>query len=96
MSMNLYVGNLSFETTESELKDLFDPFGEVESVKIITDRYSGAPKGFGFVEMSTRAEGEKAISELNGKMLRNREIIVNRARPRTRRGGFGGGSRGRF
>ena len=101
MSMKLYVGNLSFETSESELKDLFTPFGEVESVKIITDRYSGAPKGFGFVEMSTRAEGEKAINELNGKMLRNREIIVNRARPQKSRGGFGGGrqrggGRGRY
>jgi cold-inducible RNA-binding protein len=95
MSMNLYVGNLSFETTESDLKELFDPLGQVQSVKIITDRYSGVSKGFGFVEMSTRAEGEKAIQELNSKMVRNREIIVNEARPRRDRGSSGGG-RGRF
>jgi RNA recognition motif-containing protein len=96
MSMNLYVGNLSFETTESELQEVFAPFGDVESVKIITDGYSGVSKGFGFVEMSTVAEGEKAISELNGTVVRNREIIVNKARPRRPRGGFAGGSRGRF
>ncbi len=96
MSMNLYVGNLSSETTESELKDLFAQFGEVESTKIITDRHSGDPKGFGFVEMSSRPEGEKAINELNGKLLRNREITVNRARPKKPRRGFGGGGRGRF
>jgi RNA recognition motif-containing protein len=96
MSMNLYVGNLSSETTESELKDLFAQFGEVESAKIITDRHSGDPKGFGFVEMSTRSEGEKAINELNGKLVRNREIIVNRARPKKPRRGFEGDDRGRF
>jgi RNA recognition motif-containing protein len=96
MSMNLYVGNLSSETTESELKDLFAQFGEVESAKIITDRHSGNPKGFGFVEMSSRSEGEKAITELNGKLVHNREIAVNRARPKKPRRGFDGGGRGRF
>ena len=90
MSMKLYVGNLSYEVTESELNDLFGPIGMVESVKVITDRYSGVSRGFGFVEMSTRSEGERAINELNGKMIHNREIIVNEARPRTDRGGSGG------
>ena len=103
MSMKLYVGNLSYETNESELNEIFIPFGEVESVKIITDRYTGASKGFGFVEMSTRKDGELAIKELNGKTVRNNQIIVNEARPRTTRGGGGAGrsrphtgGRGRF
>jgi cold-inducible RNA-binding protein len=86
MSMKLYVGNLSYEITEPELKDLFAPHGVVEGVKIITDRYSGVSRGFGFVEMSNRTEGERAITELNGKMIRNREIVVNEARPQRDRG----------
>jgi len=93
MSMKLYVGNLSYETTESELNELFSTMGTVESVKIITDPYSGMSKGFGFVEMSTREQGEMAIRELNGKSLRNRTIVVNEARPRKPRGGPGGGGR---
>jgi cold-inducible RNA-binding protein len=103
MSMKLYVGNLSYETTEPELNDLFSPLGNVESVKIITDRYSGVSKGFGFVEMSSREEGEQAIQELNGTTVRNRTIIVNEARPQVSRGGGGrrpsrggGGGRGRY
>lgn len=100
MSVKLYVGNLSYEVTESELNDLFAPFGVVESVKIITDRYTGNSKGFGFVEMSTREEASKAINELNGKTVRNRAIAVNEARPRSPGGGFGGrrsrGGRERF
>ena len=104
-SMNLYVGNLSYSTNESELKDLFTSYGEVESVKIITDRYSGQSKGFGFVEMSSRSEGEKAIAELNGIDFGGRQIKVNEARQRSDdRGGFGGrgggggggGRRGRY
>lgn len=101
MSVKLYVGNLSYEVTESELNELFAPFGAVESAKIITDRYTGNPKGFGFVEMSTREEANKAIKELNGKTVRNRAIVVNEARPRSPQGGFGGrrprgGGRERF
>ena len=82
MSMKLYVGNLSYEISESELATIFQPFGEVASAKIVTDRYSGVSRGFGFVEMSTREEGEKAITELNGTTVRNRTIVVNEARPR--------------
>lgn len=94
MSMKLYVGNLSYDISEIELKELFAPFGEVESVKIITDQYTGKGKGFGFIEMSTRSEGEQAISELNGREVKNRKLTVNEARPKTARGGFGdrGGS----
>ena len=96
MSMKLYVGGLPYETSEAELKELFSGVGTVESVKIITDRYSGMSKGFGFVEMATRAEGELAITELNGKTLHNRTIVVNEAREREARGGPGGGGpRGR-
>lgn len=93
MSMKLYVGNLAYEVSESELEELFTPFGTVESAKIITDRYTGRSKGFGFVEMSDRQEGEKAIADLNGKEVRNRTITVNEARPRQARGGYGGGRR---
>ncbi len=98
MTMKLYVGNLSYETSEEELTQLFAPIGKVESVKIITDRYSGISKGFGFVEMSSRPEGELAIKDLNGKTLHNRTIVVNEARARTGAGrpggGGGGGGRG--
>jgi len=100
--MKLYVGNLSYEMSESQLSDLFTPFGAIESAKIITDKYTGNSKGFGFVEMSSREEGEKAISELNGKQINNRAITVNEARPKPERGssggrgGGGGGGRGRY
>jgi len=101
MSMKLYVGNLSHDVSDSELREIFLPFGEVESVKVITDRYTGGSRGFGFVEMSTREDGERAINELNGKIIRNRKIIVNEARSRPNRGRPGGhrprsGGRGRF
>jgi len=102
MSMKLYVGNLSYEMSESQLSDLFTPFGAIESAKIITDKYTGNSKGFGFVEMSSREEGEKAISELNGKQINNRAITVNEARPKPERergssgGRGGGGGRGRY
>jgi len=100
MSMKLYVGNLSYEMSESQLSDLFTPFGAIESAKIITDKYTGNSKGFGFVEMSSREEGEKAISELNGKQINNRAITVNEARPKPERGSSGGrgggGGRGRY
>jgi RNA recognition motif-containing protein len=96
MSIKLYVGNLSYETSEAELRERFAAIGTVESVKIITDRYSGMSKGFGFVEMSSRAEGELAIKELNGKTLHNRTIVVNEAREKAAgEGPGGGGPRGR-
>jgi RNA recognition motif-containing protein len=93
--MNLYVGNLSYNTNENELRDLFAAYGEVESAKIITDRDTGRSKGFGFVEMSERGDGEKAASELNGREIGGRQIKVNEAKPRSsnRGGGFGGGGR---
>jgi RNA recognition motif-containing protein len=96
-SMNLYVGNLAYHTTESELKALFAPYGEVESARIITDRDSGRSKGFGFVELSNRTEGERAIAELNGKEIDSRPIKVNEAKPRSNdRGGSGGGGGGGY
>ena len=96
--MNIYVGNLSYELTEADLKEAFEVFGEVETVKIITDNYTGRSKGFGFVEMSDRANARSAIDALNGKELNGRSLNVNEARPSSdgRRGGGGrsGGGRG--
>jgi len=80
--MNLYVGGLSFDTTDDGLKTFFEQAGTVESASIITDRDSGRSRGFGFVEMATEAEGRKAIEDLNGKMLDGRALTVNEARPR--------------
>jgi len=94
MAMKLYVGNLAYDVTDGELSDLFSPFGVVESAKVITDRYTSESKGFGFVEMASRSEGETAIRELNGKDLKGRPLTVNEARPQAPRGGPGGG-RGR-
>jgi len=93
--MNIYVGNLSYEVTEEDLKAAFEAHGNVESAKVIKDMYSGRSRGFGFVEMSVDTEGQSAIDELNGKELKGREIKVSEARPRSdgRRGG-GGGRRG--
>lgn len=100
MSMKLYVGNLSYQLTDDELTELFAPFGTVESVKIITDRETGQSRGFGFVEMASKEEGEKAMNELNGKEIESRALVVNEARPRQERsnrgGGGGGGHRGGF
>lgn len=98
--MNIYVGNLPYEVTEEDLRQAFEPFGQIASVNIIKDRYSGESKGFGFVEMSVREEALAAISELNGKDLKGRTLNINEARPRTenRRGGGGrrdGGGGGR-
>ena len=90
--MKIYVGNLSYEVTEQDLRQEFGAFGEVASVDIITDKYSGRPKGFGFVEMATKSEAEAAITGLNGKTLKERTIMVNEARPRT--DSRGGGSYG--
>ncbi len=90
--MKIYVGNMSYETTEEDLKLACEAFGKVESATIIKDKFSGEPKGFGFVEMSSKAEGQAAIDGLNGKELNGRTLNVNEARPRTEK--FGGGSGG--
>ena len=101
--MNIYVGNLSYEVTEEDLKEAFGAFGGVDTVKIIKDNYTGRSKGFGFVEMSAKTEAQSAIEGLNGKDLKGRSLNVNEARPRSegRRGGArpggprpGGGRRG--
>jgi RNA recognition motif-containing protein len=89
--MKIYVGNLSYEVTEEDLKLALEQFGKVESVTIIKDKYSGQSKGFGFVEMSSKAEGQSAIDGLNGKELKGRTLNVNEARPRTENRGGGGG-----
>ncbi len=97
--MKIYAGNMSYETTEEDLKLACEEFGKVESATIVKDKFSGEPKGFGFVEMSSKAEGQVAIDGLNGKELKGRELKVNEARPRTESfrgssGGFGGGKGG--
>ena len=91
--MNIYVGNLSFDATEDEIRELFAAHGEVTSVSLIKDKFSGQPRGFGFVEMANEAEGQAAINALNGYAFRNRNLTVNAARPREERPnrGFGGG-----
>ena len=106
--MKIYVGNMSYETTEEDLKLACEEFGKVESATIVKDKFSGEPKGFGFVEMSSKAEGQAAIDGLNGKELKGRELKVNETRPRTEsfrgssggygggKGGFGGGKRGGY
>ena len=93
--MRIYVGNLSYETTEDELKKDFSAFGEVVSVSVVTDRYSGRSKGFAFVEMTNKAEADAAIAGLNGKSVKDRTLVVNEARPRTE-GGSGGGRSGGY
>lgn len=105
--MNIYVGNLSREVTEDELRQEFTAFGEVTSVNIIKDRYSGQSRGFGFVEMPSESEGQAAIAGLKGKTLNERTLDVSEARPRSdsrgsgpsggrRGGGFGGGRQRRY
>ena len=92
--MKIYVGNLSYEVTEEDLRQEFGAFGEVTSANIITDKYSGRPKGFAFVEMASKSEAEAAITGLNGKTLKDRTIVVNESRPRTdNRGGGSYGNR---
>ena len=91
--MNIYVGNLSFEVTEQDLQQAFEAFGQVESVNIIKDRFSGESKGFGFVEIPAKGEAESAINDLNGKELKGRALKVSEARPRSE-GREGGGRRG--
>ena len=86
--MNIYVGSLSYDVTEAELENLFSEFGNVSSAKIIEDRETGRPKGFGFVEMPNQDEAENAIKSLNEKDIKGREIKVNQARPREERPRF--------
>ena len=93
--MNIYVGNLPRELTEEELRELFVEFGEVTSVNIIKDRYSGQPRGFGFVEMPSKSEGHAAINGLKEKTLKDRTLNVSEARPRSDRGSSAGGYGGR-
>jgi RNA recognition motif-containing protein len=88
---NIFVGNLSFNTAEDELRQLFEPFGQVDRVSIMTDRDTGRSRGFGFVEMASNEDGEKAITALNGSQVGGRTINVNEARPKTERAGGGGG-----
>lgn len=101
MGLKLYVGNLSFETTESDVSDLFGQVGNVTSCSLITDRDTGKSRGFAFVEMSSDEEAQKAIAELNGKDVGGRALTVNEAKPREDRpkrdfGGGGGGGRSRY
>jgi cold-inducible RNA-binding protein len=91
---NIFVGNLSFNTTEDELRQLFEPYGQVDRVSILTDRDTGRSRGFGFVEMSSNEEGEKAITALNGSQIGGRTLNVNEARPKAEHAGGGGRDRG--
>ena len=91
---NIFVGNLNFGATEAAVRSLFEAYGTVERVNIITDRDTGQPRGFGFVEMSANAEADRAIAELNGRELDGRALNVNEARPKTERGFGGGGGSG--
>ncbi len=98
MAKKLYVGNLSFDTTETQLREMFAPFGVVQTAQIITDRDTGRSKGFGFVEMASDQEAQASIDGLSGKMMGGRSLTVNEAKPKEPRsggggGGFGGGRR---
>jgi len=90
--MTIYIGNMSFDTTEDQLRQAFEDFGEVSTVNIITDKSSGKPKGFAFVEMSTKDEAAAAISGLNGQELNGRTLNVDEAKPRTQNNNRGGGN----
>jgi cold-inducible RNA-binding protein len=94
MGNKLYVGNLSFKTSEEDLRELFSQAGEIASVKIITDTYSGQSRGFGFVEMATDEAAQKAVTMFNGKDFMERALTVNEARPQAKREGRGGGGGG--
>ena len=99
-TMKLYVGNLAFQTTSEDLQELFAQAGTVESASVVEDRETGRSRGFGFVEMATKEEGESAITMFNGKEVNGRSLTVNEARPRedrgNRGGGGGGGNRGGY
>ena len=94
MSKKLYVGNLPYSVTDTALREMFTPLGEVSSVSVITDRDTGRPKGFAFVEMADDAAATQAISQINGKTIENRTITVAEARPQAPRSGSGGGRSG--
>ncbi|HVI07661.1 MAG TPA: RNA-binding protein [Candidatus Binatia bacterium] len=91
---NIFVGNLNFNTSEDELRQIFEPYGQVDRVSILTDRDTGRSRGFGFVEMANNEEGEKAITALNGSQIGGRTLNVNEARPKAEHAGGGGGGRG--
>ncbi|UCG12165.1 MAG: RNA-binding protein [Deltaproteobacteria bacterium] len=93
--MNIYIGNMSFDTTEDQLRQAFEGFGEVSTVNIITDKQSGEPRGFAFVEMSAKNEALAAMDGLNGQELNGRALNVSEARPRTQSGNHAGGNRSR-
>jgi len=94
--MNIYVGNLSYNTTDADLREAFAQFGEVADARVIMDKYTDRSRGFGFVEMPNRSEAEEAISKLDGQDLQGRTLKVNEARPRDDRGGGGGGYRQQY
>lgn len=94
MAAKLFVGNLSFQATEEDLRELFAQAGNVETVRIITDQFTGRPRGFGFVEMGTKEEATKAVEMLNGRLFRDRNLVVDEARPQPQRGPGGGGGAG--
>lgn len=99
MNKKLYVGSLPYSVTEDQLREMFAPFGSIESCRIITDKFSGQSKGFGFVEMATEEDSQKAIEGVNGREMNGRTLVVNEARPEEKRsfgGGGGGGGRGGF
>ena len=96
MGTKLYVGNLNFRTTSEELQELFSQVGTVESASVIEDRETGRSRGFGFVEMATPEEATAAVEQFNGKDFNGRNLTVNEARPKTERGGGGGGGRGGY
>lgn len=84
--MNIYLGNLSYSATETSIRDLFEGFGQVTTAKIVTDKFTGSSRGFGFVEMANDDEAQKAIAELNGKEFQGRKMVVNESRPRENTG----------
>jgi RNA recognition motif-containing protein len=94
MGKNIYVGNMSYDTNEDRLRSLFETYGEVTSVNVITDRYTGRPRGFSFVEMADTAAADQAIAALNGQEVDGRTLTVNEAKPREPRSGGRGGDRG--
>lgn len=94
--MNIYVGNLSYDTTERDLEAAFAPYGEVATARVATDRDTNRSRGFGFVEMNNQSEAQAAISALNGSQLQGRTLTVNEARPREERGGGQGNRRGGY
>ena len=96
MSMKLYVGNLAFQTSSDDLQQLFAKAGTVETASVVEDRETGRSRGFGFVEMSSKEEGQKAIEQFNGQELGGRALNVNEAKPRENRNGGGGGGRSRY